>query len=143
MELKITEETDHGFKVFDTTAALNNVKKYEAEKRGLESALERTNFELNNSRRVLDIINSLSRCWYNLDWSQRYFFFTSSGEPALPVELKPEKAALPPGYQLVKLRDVKKIKCPGCTEMRELIGYQTSREPGQFVLCGNSVHIIK
>ena len=148
MELKIVKESSHGDKTFDTTVAQKNLEKYNTEKRGLESALERTNFELGNALKVLEIIQRLSDCWSDHNQPQRYFFFTGAGLPALPNELlKLGINEVPFGYELIRLSEVKKVKCPGCTEMRELICYyvpmQTIRQPGELVICGNSVHIIK
>jgi hypothetical protein len=156
MELKIVEYWN-GVNKFDTSVAQGNVEKYSTEKRGLERALERTNFELKNAEKIRRVLTALSLCCENRNDMNvtRYFFFSKYDRPAIPSELSSLVFELPLGgvtsldygYEVVRLSEVKKVRCPGCTEMRELIGYQNpghpSEEPGRIVLCGNSIHHIR
>lgn len=140
MELKIVEED--GAKRLDTSVAEGNLDKYSRQCGVLEEVLERSRFECDNARGILSIMKSLSNCWINYDKPAGCFFFTGDEERALPEELAPLGLTVTEGYQVTSLDRVKKVKCPGCTEMRPLIGMQLSNGVGKLVICGNSIHKI-
>ena len=145
MELKVGE--GFGRKRFDITAAEANWEKYSIEKQGLESALERTNYELGNAEKIVKLLERFSDCAYEPDASGKLFVFTKSGKPAVLEEFVGYYGLTIPGnYLIVPLADAQKVPCPGCPEKRVLIGcYVESRPqaPDLFVICGNSIHEIK
>lgn len=146
MDFKVVEEG--GVKQLDTSLAQKNFDEHSEDVRGLARALTRAQFERGNAERILRVMKKLSDCWINHNKPERYFFFTKWWEPALLKELAP-KEFIPGvvGIWAISLSDVKRVKCPGCMEMRPLIGYyvpgQFRKEPGELVICGNSLHIIK